>query len=358
MSNKFDIKVIPAEIISIQDGDTIKTRPEKGHGLREEEWVRFRGVDAPEKSSNPKAERDLDRIPSRQLYPLGKASQKRLEELVLGRKIFLHCETRDGSKKPYLYHNQFRLLAYVSLDSLKGPDVGKTLLEEGYSLVWPRGNSHPRYQHPKILEYISTCKNARNSNSGLWKKTLWKLCPLGELSDSEATLRECTMHCHPAYYSMEYADKILSELATEVVEYIDDDQDTPYLEERELISFLLETGALYGFRLRAGDRGFLKKLSSGTELPDIDDKRIAVEIIALLAQKMISLEREYRAELFQLLCALFAIALDEPVEDTCGVTEATIRNYKHTGPSDAVINSIQTRVYDEHYSGAHPTSIR
>jgi len=171
-SNELDI--IPAKIEEIKDGDTLQVRPKKGNGFREIEWLRLRGVDTPEQSHNDKAERELDRaeLHKRTFYNLGRKATAKTTELVEGRKLFLHCERREGVDPPYLYHNRFRLLAYVTLDSPDGADLGEQLIRMGYALVWPRGNSSPRYTHPRIEHYLSACNRARKEQEGLWTKGL------------------------------------------------------------------------------------------------------------------------------------------------------------------------------------------
>lgn len=342
------VQIVPVKLIKVQDGDTIEVETNEKFGLKKRVWVRFRGMDAPETGqSNKKALNDAKRVALQELNALGDAATARLQELIGNNKIYLHLEINNesGNEQAGLPYDRFkRLLAYVTLRSPNGPDIGKILIDEGFALVWPRGIRSSRFLHPKINEYISACNNARNAHAGLWNKGMWKLCQFGMRPESSADLLVCTTQCHPSCSHQEDAEAVLNGVYETESREDDENRMNVVGFARDSVRVLMEDGYFYGFRFGAGHRAFLSSFVSETTMPDEAQKQVMREIMLFLTDKMLKMERKDRAVCFQLLYPLFAVVFDEFVEECCEVSESTVYNYMSSGPSTVVLNAIASKL--------------
>lgn len=180
------IVVLPAKLVNVIDGDTIDVDAEG-----ELHRVRLRGVDAPESGESDKAEADLDRsqLATEEMFAMGRAATEWMTKKLAGRTLFLHVERTPLGPKKYLHHHQHRLLAYVTLDSPEGEDVGEAMLREGYGLVWPRNLKTMRYSHPRNAVYVESCRSGLLAKTALWQRALNKLCPAQ--GHARWTLEDC-----------------------------------------------------------------------------------------------------------------------------------------------------------------------
>lgn len=343
------IQVVPVKLIKVQDGDTIEVETNEKFGLKKRVWVRFIGMDAPETGqANEKALNDSKRISLQEMNSIGEAATSRLKELIGDKKIYLHFmigNDPDFDKTNLPYDRFKRLLAYVTVGNQNGPDLGKVLIDEGFALVWPRGIRSSRFVHPKTVQYISACNSARNAQAGLWKKGMWKLCRFGMRPELKIDLLVCTTQCHPSCSHQEDAEAVLNGVyETESRE--DDDRFNIVEYARNAVRVLMEEGHFYGFRFAAGHREFLSSFVSATTMPDESQKKIMREIMGLLTEKMLKMNRKDRAMSFQLLYHLFAVVFDEFVEECCEVSESTVYNYMYSGPSTVMLNAIANKLSD------------
>jgi endonuclease YncB( thermonuclease family) len=182
---------LPARLVRVIDGDTIVVEAEN-----EQQYVRFRGVDAPETSESDKAERDLDyaEMTTGEMAGLGEAAKAWLERRLAGRALFLHVQPTPAGPKKYLHHAQHRLLAYVSLDTPSGEEICEAMVREGYALVWPRNVVTRRYLHPRSLAYVEVCHGALGGQPGLWREGLAALCPRSK-SEGDWGIEHCKDSC-------------------------------------------------------------------------------------------------------------------------------------------------------------------
>lgn len=175
-----EIVAIPAKLLDVVDGDTIRVEAEGEH-----HWVRIRGIDAPESSPSDKLEKDLDHalIASEQMTAMGRAATDWLGRCLAGHDLYLHVQRTPLGPQQYLHHNQHRLLAYVTLDTPDGVDVGASMLAAGYALVWPRNLKTRRYAHPRDATYVVACHGSLVGKPGLWGRELGTMCPSRENPD-------------------------------------------------------------------------------------------------------------------------------------------------------------------------------
>lgn len=191
-----DLAVVPATLVRVVDGDTIVVSMEGA-----EKTVRIRGIDAPESSTHSdKAEADLDRagMAPAALQALGEAATRWLTEHLQGHVLFLHCQPTPAGPMKYLHHRQHRLLAYVTLDTADGTDVGEALLRDGFGLVWPRNLPTRRYLHPRSERYVTACNDALGRQPGLWGGGMARLCPRSDDPSRAWTLDDCKDRCFRA----------------------------------------------------------------------------------------------------------------------------------------------------------------
>ena len=142
---------LPAEVVSVIDGDTIKVvfRCETNN-------VRLLGIDCLETrhTKKQKVQAKQLNITVYQVAEIGKLSTARARELLpVGCKIRLVFH-RAKIKKDYFR----RYLAYVEVD---GKDIGEILLTEGLAYIYET-------QHPRKGQYQQLRIQAETSGIGLW----------------------------------------------------------------------------------------------------------------------------------------------------------------------------------------------
>ncbi len=179
---------------TIIDGDTIRVTLA---GEVKERTIRIRGVDTPEMMTSEVNGEDETEAPRsiKETRPLGIAARERLVSLLQGRRVFAHLQRRPGRADDYVSHHGCRVLAYLSLDSAEGQDVGELLIREGYALVWPRHTRSRRYLHPKMEGYVTLCNAALEGKPGLWGKGLGAPCPCILSGKKAWSLENCKRSC-------------------------------------------------------------------------------------------------------------------------------------------------------------------
>jgi micrococcal nuclease len=147
------IRTLPAEILSITDGDTIVIRLQ---GYKEK--VRLIGVDAPECRPNPKAEKDviLTGAYLRTINEMGKRATQYVKS-VLGSGDHVNIEL-DVQKRDW----NGRLLGYVWLQD--GRMLNEEIVRDGYAglMTYP-----PNTRHLRRLQ--EAYRDAREAKRGLWR---------------------------------------------------------------------------------------------------------------------------------------------------------------------------------------------
>lgn len=191
-AHEVDLVTVPARLVEVIDGDTLRVVFEGDETL-----LRLRGVDAPESRESDKAEEDLDRaqMQSAEMYALGERSTARVKELLAGQSIVLEVQPTPAGPKKYLHHHQYRLLAYVRIGSETGPELGEQLLREGFALVWPRNVKTRRYLHRESERFVEVCNGALQGRPGLWGEGMERLCPAVEGGAPGWTLDDCRTAC-------------------------------------------------------------------------------------------------------------------------------------------------------------------
>ncbi len=190
---KLPLVAMQVTLHDVQDGDTLSVQLP---GEEKPTYVRIRGIDTPEMHESDKAEADLDRsdLPMSEARPLGLRAKARVMELLAGKKVFLHVEPLPLQEGKFRNHRG-RILAYVSIGSSDGPDLGEILLREGLALVWPRELPIPRYMHPKRELYVHICNEALHKKPGLWNEGLQKLCPAVKWGPGKWSVKACNINC-------------------------------------------------------------------------------------------------------------------------------------------------------------------
>ncbi|MDX1442404.1 MAG: thermonuclease family protein [Gammaproteobacteria bacterium] len=123
---------LPARVVGITDGDTVRVRINTDEGFREEK-VRLDQIDAPERGQ-----------------PFGEKSRQYLASLVHGRDITLRTDGRD---------RYGRLIGDLLLD---GKSMNAEMVRAGYAWVYRR---YMKDENLLLLEGA-----ARNANRGLWSE--------------------------------------------------------------------------------------------------------------------------------------------------------------------------------------------
>lgn len=198
------LETLDAELLDVIDGDTL--RVSLGGQVT---FVRLRGIDAPESGPSDKAEADLDRahLEVSVLYALGKRSADWLRQrLPAGSRVQLRCQPTPQGPKPYLHHRGHRLLAFVMTTEPARADIGREMIERGLALVWPRGLQTRRYAHPLTSEYVTACNRALESQPGLWREGMSRMCPRFESGKMPWTQADCMASCGPGASSESFAE--------------------------------------------------------------------------------------------------------------------------------------------------------
>ncbi|GEM_PF-2580849 len=190
---KLPLVAMEVTLHDVQDGDTLSVQLP---GCEKPTYVRVRGIDTPEMHTSDKAEADLDRsdLAIAEARPLGLRAKARAMELLAGKKVFLHLEPLPLAEGKFRNHRG-RILAYVSIGSSDGPDLGEILLREGYALVWPRELPIPRFMHAKRQQYVFLCNEALHKKPGLWNEGMKKLCPAIQRGMETWTVKACNINC-------------------------------------------------------------------------------------------------------------------------------------------------------------------
>lgn len=126
-----------AKVSYVVDGDTFKIKLG-----RKTESVRIIGIDTPE---------TVD--PRKPVQCFGKEASMKMKSLIAGKTVTLEknpAEDRDKYK---------RLLRYISLDD---QDIGAKMVQDGYAF------SYKQFPHPRLEEYNTLEKEAREALRGLW----------------------------------------------------------------------------------------------------------------------------------------------------------------------------------------------
>ena len=124
-------------VTSVVDGDTFKVEID---GTTE--TVRIIGIDTPETVH-----------PSKPVQCFGKEASNALKEILDGEDVALE-------KNPVEERDKYgRLLRYVEIDDV---DIGASMIEEGFAY------SYKQYPHPRLEEYNTLEKEAREESRGLW----------------------------------------------------------------------------------------------------------------------------------------------------------------------------------------------
>lgn len=124
-------------VTSVVDGDTFKVEIDGSV-----ETVRIIGIDTPETVH-----------PSKPVQCFGREASAALKEVLDGEEVTLE-------KNPAEERDKYgRLLRYVHID---GVDIGASMIEEGFAY------SYKQYPHPRLEEYNTLEKEAREESRGLW----------------------------------------------------------------------------------------------------------------------------------------------------------------------------------------------
>ena len=124
-------------VTSVVDGDTFKVEIDGSF-----KTVRIIGIDTPETVH-----------PSKPVQCFGREASAALKEVLDGEEVTLE-------KNPAEERDKYgRLLRYVHID---GVDIGASMIEEGFAY------SYKQYPHPRLEEYNTLEKEAREESRGLW----------------------------------------------------------------------------------------------------------------------------------------------------------------------------------------------
>jgi len=148
------VRTIPATVLSIIDGDTVRVRLESG----KEEAVRLIGVDTPEST--------------REIEPFGKEAAAFTQRRLDGKTVFLEMDVSERDRFG-------RLLAYVWLDNpineseseIRAKMFNADLLLQGYAQLM---TITPNVKYTDM--FLKFEREARNAGKGLWAATE----PIGE----------------------------------------------------------------------------------------------------------------------------------------------------------------------------------
>lgn len=189
----------------VNDGDTvtvnISPKELRNHaGIKQTEWVRLYGIDAPEANENYKGLTEVEKsnLTSKKMIGLGKLSTGYLTQLLDECEdielVYLRSKNTGNPKRD----KSWRLLGYLFVN---GEDIGGKMLEHGYAVVWPREIKSTRFLHKLHDVYIETCCSAMKNQDGIWHHDkllgIHQLCPI-HLHGKNATLKNCNKFCHPA----------------------------------------------------------------------------------------------------------------------------------------------------------------
>jgi len=166
--------MIPAEVIEVVDGDTVRVETARGR-----ETVRLLGIDTPETVA-----------PQRPVECFGPEASARAKELLpAGTEVVLELDPTQDQRDRY-----DRVLAYVHLDDHpeRGPEsVNRLLVEGGYAEAYV-------YERPFAYtdQFLASEREARDGDRGMWSA-----CRDGDegaaLSRPDADGQ--TSACDPAY---------------------------------------------------------------------------------------------------------------------------------------------------------------
>jgi len=133
----------------VVDGDSL----ELASGQR----VRLIGIDAPESSENPKAQRDSLRSGQalQAIVSLGQESKRFVKNLIEGKKVRLEVDAQQHDKYG-------RLLAYLFLDDMF---INAEIVRQGYASLM---TIPPNVKYNK--ELIRSFEEARSFQRGLWEQ--------------------------------------------------------------------------------------------------------------------------------------------------------------------------------------------
>ena len=148
-----ELRNLPAEILSITEGDTIVMRLQGGY----KEKVRLIGIDAPKCRPNPKAEKDVIRTGAylRTINEMGQGATRYLKSVLRSGdhvNIELDVQERDWYG---------RLLGYVWLQD--GRMLNEEIVRAGFAglVTYP-----PNIRHLRRLQ--EAYRDAREEKRGLW----------------------------------------------------------------------------------------------------------------------------------------------------------------------------------------------
>lgn len=136
--NEADTNFIPAEVIRVVDGDTVKVKVDG-----KEETVRLLLIDTPETVH-----------PSKPVQPFGPEASSFTKELLTGKEIQLEMDIGERDKYG-------RLLAYVYVD---GNMVNEMLLEKGLARVAYIYEPNTKY----VDDFYEIQKQAQQKEVGIW----------------------------------------------------------------------------------------------------------------------------------------------------------------------------------------------
>ena len=147
------IERLPAKVIKIVDGDTIKIEY-----AGTEENVRLIGIDTPESSKNSKAKKDAERSGQdvETIMAMGKKATNYVKSIIKpGTNIEIEFDVQSRDKYS-------RLLGYVYLQN--GEMLNKKIVSTVYANVMTIP-PNVKYQD----RFLAAYKDARENNRGLWK---------------------------------------------------------------------------------------------------------------------------------------------------------------------------------------------
>ena len=112
--------------ISVVDGDTVKCVIDLGFSIMHKATIRLAGINCPETRTRNKAEKEL-----------GKKAKARLQELVKGQDIELHCEKEKGK-----FGRVIGVLWVCDSPTVKR-DLNKQMVSEGHAREYTGGKRLP-----------------------------------------------------------------------------------------------------------------------------------------------------------------------------------------------------------------------
>jgi len=129
------IRVFPARLVRVVDGDTFVVRLDLGVSVFADQTVRLYGVDTPERGDG---DRWSDaRFRSNHLM-------RTIKPLMDGESWPLLVSTAQTPSGTQAREKYGRLLARVTL--VDGKDLATTLVAEGHALPWDGKGAHPKFE--------------------------------------------------------------------------------------------------------------------------------------------------------------------------------------------------------------------